>query len=77
MEQYATISFRKNLPCDHTIPGGQEVEIISINIADGGSYTVSLPVGEYNVVASTYGKDTIQEAISVTSGDTLAIEIIF
>ena len=55
-DQYATISFRQSVDC-----GGIEtqIEIKSLNVIRSGFYSVELPVGSYDVVASTSGKASI------------------
>lgn len=53
-DQHVTISFRKKGVC-----GGDEwIEVASLNVADGGTYSVNLPAGTYRVVASTEGRAT-------------------
>jgi hypothetical protein len=44
----ATLSFRTNCP-----KTSKEIEVLSVNIADGSEYRVVLPVGEYSLVASS------------------------
>ncbi len=66
-DQYATISIRK----DVTVGGNTEqIEIKSINVADGRTFTTSLPQGSYTAVISTYGKTTVEQAFSVAAGAT-------
>jgi hypothetical protein len=69
-EQHVTISFRQTVSCVGIITS-QQIEVTSLNVANGGAYSVSLPVGNYNVVASTYGRST-QEHIEnvIASTDT-------
>jgi len=64
-EQHATISFRQSVVCD-----GIETrfEVISVNISDGGDYSVILSVGEYEVVASSYQKKTVLHNVTVSDG---------
>jgi hypothetical protein len=64
-EQYATLSFRQLAQCD-----GEDIEVKSINLANGGTYTVSLPQGTYSVVASTFGYDNQQFGVEITDSDT-------
>ncbi len=63
-EQHATLSFRQIDQCE-----GGDIEIKSLNIANGGSFGINLifilPVGDYTVVASTYGKVTQEIPITV------------
>jgi hypothetical protein len=66
-DQYATIDFRQDLTCvDALAP--TSITVKSINIADGGDYSVDLPAGPYHVVASTFGKMTVTEDVTVDSG---------
>jgi hypothetical protein len=51
-EQYATISYRKE------VGSSEMIEIKSINVSDTTTYGVELPTGFYSRVASTYGYDT-------------------
>jgi Domain of unknown function (DUF4382)/Carboxypeptidase regulatory-like domain len=62
---YATLSIRQSTTCDG-IPA--IVEIKSINVADGSTYTTSLPTGNYSVVASSYSKPTITIASAPVPG---------
>jgi len=65
-EQYATISIRKSA----TVSGASEqIEIKSLNVANGGSFSVSLPVGSYTAVISTDGKITRVEGPFTISKD--------
>jgi hypothetical protein len=52
-DQYAAISFRQSVDCGGT---DTEIEIKSLNVIRSGFYSVELPVGSYDVVASTSGK---------------------
>jgi hypothetical protein len=57
-DQYVTIAVRQALTCTGN-SGEEQIETISLNIANGGNYNIRLPQGTaYNVVASTYGKET-------------------
>jgi len=75
-DQYATIDFRQDITCI----GASESESItvkSINIADGGAYSVLLPAGDYRIVASTFGKETfIEENVPVNAGSSTPRDII-
>jgi hypothetical protein len=63
-EQHVTISFLQppTFECN-------TLEVKSINVANGGMYTVTLPQGTYNVVASTYGYDNQEFDVDVTDID--------
>ncbi len=66
-EQYAVISIRQTvLVNDHP----EQIEIKSINVADGGMFTINLPIGSYTAVISTYGKITFVQAFAVSQGVT-------
>jgi hypothetical protein len=62
-EKYVTLSIRKSVDCVDN--AGTKIEIKSINIANGGEYTVKLPNGTYEVVASSYSEVTLQKTITV------------
>ena len=75
-EQYATISFRKTTLCfDNT--ADEEIEVVSINVLNGSSYNIQLPVGDYTLVASTFGEDTIEISINITDGAVVDQPIVF
>jgi hypothetical protein len=64
-DQPVTISFRKTLPC------GSEsvvVEVKSVNLANGGTYSEELTSGDYTVRASTTGLFLEKKDVSVTEG---------
>jgi hypothetical protein len=63
----ATIEFRQAAPGDAT----QQITIMSVNYAETGTYTVKLPAGTYNVVA-TYTTSIIT-ADSVATGGTTTL----
>jgi len=54
-EQHVTISFRQSTQCSDQV---KDIELKSINVLKGGSYSESLPVGNYIIVASTYNEAT-------------------
>lgn len=66
-DQYATIDFRQDITCVDAL-GAEAITVKSINIADGGDYSVDLPSGDYRVVASTFGKVTVTADVTVDSG---------
>jgi len=80
----ATLSFRLTDQCDEW---QQEIEVDSVNISHGvdadsnlvpGEYDVTLPVGDYKLVASSEGKATeVEDAVSVDSGATTVLDILF
>ena len=71
-EQHVTLSFRQLTQCD-----GEDIEVKSLNVANGGTYTVSLPEGAYVVVASTYGEGTLEDDIDITDGSDTELDITF
>jgi hypothetical protein len=53
----------------------EQIEVRSLYIADGGSYTVNLQAGEYIVVASSYGFTTKVYNATVTAGSETTVDI--
>ena len=64
-DQIATLSFRQTAECD--ADGGVQIEIKSVSVASGGTYSESLPEGTYSVVASTENRDTLVNEVSTGS----------
>lgn len=64
-EPYATFSIRQNVKF-----GGsdEKIEVKSFSVANGGTFSTSLPVKDYSAVISTYGKTTIERLFSIVSG---------
>ncbi len=75
-DQHVTLSFRQSAQCDPST-SEEQVEVKSVNVANSGSYSVTLPVGTYQVVASTYGKATQVLAAEVKSGGETEQNIVF
>ena len=67
-EQYATLSFRQTA-------GSDQIEVYSINVRNGFSYSVSLPYGDYTIVASSYSATTRSYSGSVSVGGTTTVNI--
>jgi hypothetical protein len=64
-DQSAAISFRQTC-------GGETIEVASLNIAEGADYEITLPLGVYEVVAATDGRDTqTQTMVLDLDGDEL------
>lgn len=61
-EDSASLSFRQSINCGN---GSVQIEVLSINVAEGGAYTVTLPAGTYQLVASTYGEFTQEHEVEV------------
>ena len=75
-DQYATISWRQSFDCDSDSIDDTKIEIKSLNVINSGSYSLSLPVGFYDAVASSYDKDTvIYEHVEVVQDKITAINI--
>lgn len=71
-ETYVTISFRQSI----SIGGTDEViEVASINIVNGGSYTLRLPVGTYTAVSSTYDLTTQQVAVTINADASTTLNV--
>ena len=73
-EQHVTLNFRRSIPCPGT---STPMEVKSVNVANGGSYTLNLPDGTYDVVASTYGRTTQEHVATISSPATTVLEISF
>lgn len=78
--QYATLSFRKQAGCIDS-PGTTVIEVVSINVENGGTYTVYLPFlpdgEEYTLIASTAGETTQPYTINFATDDTVNQDIDF
>jgi hypothetical protein len=67
-EQYATLSFRQPA-------GSGQIEVYSVNVRDGYTYSVSLPYGDYTIVASSYSNTTTSISRSISDGGTTTVNI--
>ena len=65
-DQYATIDFRQVLTCLDA-EDIADITVKSVNIADTGDYSVSLPAGDYQLVASSSGNETMVYNSTVSS----------
>ncbi len=54
-EDSATLSFRRTQNCGN---GDVTIEVELVNVGEGGSYNVSLPAGDYQLVVSSAGETT-------------------
>jgi hypothetical protein len=74
-ETFVTISFRQTV----NLGGAEDVviEVLSVSVANGGEYEVELPVGDYSVVAWTYGQMTQSTVVSVIAGTPVDFDFIF
>ena len=72
-DQFAHISIRKAFEVNpsETI----QVEVVSFNIANGGDYSITLPVGPVIVVASTEEKETEVFDIEIQEGGDAPLDI--
>jgi hypothetical protein len=70
-ENYATLSFRQ--------PDNAEIiEVKSINVANGGTYTIRLPAGTYTMVASSFGCPTqTKSQVVITKDAQTTLDITF
>lgn len=63
-EQHATFSIRQAA----TVNGNDEqIEVKSLNVENGGSFSTNLPVEDHTAVISTFGKTTIEKTFSITA----------
>lgn len=73
-ETYATLSFRQSM----TISGStQMVEVASLNVASGGSYSISLPAGNYTVVSSSANQTTQTATLVVVANASATLDVSF
>jgi hypothetical protein len=61
-EQFASLSFRQDAT-------GQLIEVTSVDVLNGESYNINLPLGEYTVVAWTDGFDTQTHILNILGTD--------
>ncbi len=74
-EKYVTVSIRQSAECSGSI---DQIEVKSLNVANGGSYDISLPEGTYSVVASTYNKETqVYDDVDIVTNTVTTINIVF
>jgi hypothetical protein len=73
-ENFATLSFRQELDCGS---GNVPVEVKAINVAEGGSYTVPLPAGDYQLVVSSAGEETQPFNIGIEDNMETVLDISF
>lgn len=74
-DQAAILSFRQNALCDDSSTE-EPIEAISQSIAAGGSYSMNLPTGTYNLVASTEEKETQEHVGIVVEKDIITTQAI-
>ena len=72
-----SISVQQSTVCEGGI-GITQIEIISLNIADGGGYEISLPVGSYKIVAETEDYDPqAYDPVDIADGGKTTLDINF
>jgi hypothetical protein len=77
-EQTVDLSFRQIANCDAGLdqPQQQQIEVLSLQVANNGNYEAGLSEGTYTVVASTDGKDDQQfDDVAVTAGADTTLDI--
>jgi hypothetical protein len=71
-EQSATISIRQGA----TVGGiPEQIEVRSFNVADKGTFNLSLPYGDYIAVVSSYSKGTIEKSFTIPMAGTLEFDL--
>lgn len=63
-ETFVTISFRQLIM--NELLSNEKIEVDSTQVVHGGDYLLSLPSGNYEVVSSTFDKETQSEMITVS-----------
>lgn len=71
-ESYVTLSFRQTIMIDGI---NEEIELFSLNIADGGSYSATVPSGNLTVVSSSSGKTTQVDDVIINAGLNTSLNI--
>jgi hypothetical protein len=69
-EQWATVSIRQNATVDGN---AEQIEVKSINVANGGSFSTGLPVGSYSAVISSYERTTVVHPFTINQNATTDI----
>jgi hypothetical protein len=73
-EDYAVLSFRQTANCGS---GDVAIEIKSVNVSEGGSYSVTLPKENYQLVVSAEGETTQVLVIAVEDNNDIELDIGF
>jgi hypothetical protein len=73
-DQYATIDFRQVLTCIDAAESA-EITVKSVNIENNTDYSVSLPAGDYQLVASSSGNETQFYNLTVISNSAVLGDI--
>lgn len=72
--QHATLSFRQVATCNGATTA---IEVTTRNIANDADYSVDLPAGTYDVVASTFEKTTLVSPVDVADSETETLDFDF
>lgn len=64
-ETYATLSFRQSVVINGN---NEEIELLSLNVADGGNYYAILPANDVTVVSSSSGNTTQSVTATINAG---------
>lgn len=64
-EDFGAISIRQTMDCGS---GDVQVEVQALNVAEGGSYSLILPVGLYKMIVSATGKTTLEFDVEILDG---------
>ncbi len=75
-DPYVTIDFRKEVTCVDA-SNATMITVKSVNIADGGTYTVGLPAGDYQIVTSTFNEDTQTTDVTISTDEMTLLDITF
>jgi hypothetical protein len=71
-EAFTTLSFRQ----DQTSEGiAEQIELMSLSVANGGSYSATLPEGAVTVVGSSFGQETETEVSTVIAGSNTTMDM--
>jgi hypothetical protein len=68
------VSFRQAVVINSA---GEEIQLEAVSAANGRTYSVNLPAGDYDAVAWSEGFPTQTQAVSVTDGGTVTLNITF
>jgi hypothetical protein len=73
-DPYVTIDFRQQVTCVDALEA-TTITVKSVNIGNGGVYSVDLPAGDYQVVTSSLNGATRTAAVTIASGESLVLDI--
>ena len=74
-DPYVSIIVREATQCEPDVD--TKIEIVSVNVANGESYSINLPSGSYEVVARTEGYDPMVYNVDITGGEATSLAIDF